>query len=296
MVIDSGANFKIEGVLAMENEALLGSLKQCQLAMLRAFIEICEKLDLRYYVIGGTLLGAVRHGGYIPWDDDIDLAMPRAEYDRFIKEGAALLPDRYFLQTFRTDPAFSAAFAKIRDEQTTFIERSASKQNIHHGVYIDIFPLDYYPDGWIARSRIDICRFFMKMRLGREFLHPEGEKRIKSAARKCLSQVSLWVYPDRIAAMECFEDLCRSIPRSRCVCSYAGIGRRKDIWPAEWILERCWLAFEDVLVSAPGCYHEMLIHFYGDYSKLPPPEERLPHHQTTKIDLERPYTRYMQLK
>lgn len=296
MVIDFGTNFKAKGVFAMENEALLGRLKQCQLAILKAFIEICERMDLRYYVIGGTLLGAVRHEGYIPWDDDIDLAMPRAEYDRFVEEGVSLLPERYFFQTFRTDPSFSASFAKIRDEQTTFIERSASRQNIHHGVYIDIFPLDYYPDGWIARSRMGICRFLMRMRLGREYLYPEGEKRIKFAARKCLSQIALWVYPDRLAAMARFEDLCRSVPRSRYVCSYAGIGKRKDVWPAEWILGRCWLAFEDVQVSVPGCYHEMLVHFYGDYKKLPPPEERVPHHQTTRIDLERPYTQYIQVE
>ena len=78
-------------------------LKNIQMELLKDFIAVCEKLGLRYYAIGGTALGVVRHGGYIPWDDDIDVAMMREDYEIFLKEGQSLLKDGYFLQTFDTD-------------------------------------------------------------------------------------------------------------------------------------------------------------------------------------------------
>lgn len=272
---------------------LSAKLKQCQLYMLKDYIRVCRHLGLSYYVVGGTLLGAVRHQGFIPWDDDIDVAMPRADYECFLEKGQALLCDGYFLQTFRTDPEFPANFAKIRDNGTTFIERSVSGKEIHHGVYIDLFPLDYYPDGLLARGKLELCRFFMKMRISKEFVHPEGEPALKMVIRKILEQVGRVLYPDWARTMEKREELYKSASKGRCICNYSGAWGRKEIWPAEWISESCELVFEGVTVSAPGEYHKMLKHFYGDYMTLPPPERRVSHHETTVIDLERPYTAYL---
>ena len=261
--------------------------------MLKEFMRICAHLDLRYYVVGGTLLGAVRHQGFIPWDDDIDLAMPREDYERFLEKGQSLLSDEFFLQTFHTDPEFPANFAKIRDNRTTFIEKSVSGKHIHHGVYIDIFPLDYYPDGCFSRVILELRRFLIKMRISGEFTYRRNESLLKALVRKRLAAICLRLYPDLTQTIEKREHLYKSVPPGRCICNYSGAWGRKEIWPAEWISESCELTFEGLAVPAPGEYHKMLCHFYGDYMTPPPLEKRVSHHETTIVDLERPYSTYL---
>lgn len=268
-------------------------LKQCQLLMLKEYIHVCRELGLRYFVFGGTLLGAVRHHGFIPWDDDIDVAMPRTDYERFLEKGQALLSGRYFLQTFRTDPEFPANFAKIRDSQTTFIERSISSKRVHHGAYIDIFPLDFYPDGFFPRTKLELQRFFMKMRISNEFLYPEDDPLPKAILRRLLGQFSRLLYTDSTQTLEKREKLHTSVPEGTRMCNYSCARCWTGSFPAEWISESCELLFEDITVTAPARYHELLCHFYGDYMTLPPPEKRVGHHMATTIDLERPYTYYL---
>ena len=120
----------------------LNELKRIELEMLKTFIKICKKHNFMYFLVGGTCLGSVRHGGFIPWDDDIDVGMPRSDYNKFIKIASEELPGNMFLQTFFTDEQYPCAFAKIRNNDTTFIEKGLRKSNINHGIYIDIFPLD----------------------------------------------------------------------------------------------------------------------------------------------------------
>lgn len=103
---------------------------------------MCDKLKLKYFVIGGTLIGAIRHNGFIPWDNDIDIAMPREDYEKFIKLGQKHLKKNLFIQTYKTDPNYLQNYTKIRDSNTTFIESNVKKHNINHGIFIDIFPLD----------------------------------------------------------------------------------------------------------------------------------------------------------
>ena len=120
----------------------LNVLKEKELELLRLFLEVCARLELTYYVLGGTLLGAVRHQGFIPWDDDIDVGMPRKDYTVFLQQAQQHLPEDIFLQTCFTDPAFPANYAKLRNSSTTFMESAFKNRNINHGICIDIFPLD----------------------------------------------------------------------------------------------------------------------------------------------------------
>ena len=114
------------------SEKQLNRLKAIELEMLRSFIEVCKELDLKYYLLGGTLLGAVRHKGFIPWDDDIDIGMPRKDYEVFISKAQNLLPVHLFVQTFQTDPQFPSAYCKIRNSNTTFLETAVKKINMNH--------------------------------------------------------------------------------------------------------------------------------------------------------------------
>ena len=119
-----------------------------QLEILHEIIRICEEYGLKYCAIGGTLLGAVRHGGYIPWDDDLDIAMPRTDYNKFCNIASKELCSPFFLQTEETDPGYLLRHAKVRNSNTTGILVAHKNKNysFNQGIFVDVFPLDNLPD------------------------------------------------------------------------------------------------------------------------------------------------------
>ena len=133
----------------------MNELQKVEYSLLRNFISVCDRLGLAYYLVCGTALGAVKYGGFIPWDDDVDVALTRADYNIFCEKAQQLLPDYIFLQNYKTDSAFPSLYTKLRDSRTTFIEESAKSLPINHGVYIDVFPLDGYPENKKAITRFE---------------------------------------------------------------------------------------------------------------------------------------------
>ena len=122
---------------------------------------ICRRHNLTYFAIGGTALGAVRHQGFIPWDDDIDIGMPRKDYEAFMRYAAEELPQGYFLQTFATEKKTPFYFAKIRKDNTKFVEFYLRDLDIHQGIFVDIFPFDNVPDNPVVEKlHYMLCRFF----------------------------------------------------------------------------------------------------------------------------------------
>lgn len=119
------------------------------LEILQAVDKTCKENNLRYYLTAGTMLGAIRHKGFIPWDDDADIAMPRPDYEKLIANAKQWLPKRYELICAENDPQYSLPFAKIQDAETTIIEHSHLRYL--GGVYLDVFPLDGLPDNKITR-------------------------------------------------------------------------------------------------------------------------------------------------
>ncbi len=128
----------------------LKQLQTTELGILRDFDAFCRQRGLRYFLIGGALLGARRYGKFIPWDDDIDVAMPREDYERLKREYSA---DGYFLQNAQSDPVFARCIQKIRKNGTRIAEYATMHQPIHQGIYIDIFPIDYVDDN--DQKRLD---------------------------------------------------------------------------------------------------------------------------------------------
>lgn len=121
-------------------------IKKVLLELLCKFDDFCKKNDLTYYLFAGTLLGAVRHKGFIPWDDDIDVVMPLEDYHRLINMDPKCVSDDTFVQSYKSDPEFIQSFMKLRKDGTIFKEFLTQHWNIHHGIYIDIFPMDGIPD------------------------------------------------------------------------------------------------------------------------------------------------------
>lgn len=262
-------------------------IQKLELEMLRIFIDVCQKLDLDYCMLGGTLLGAVRHQGFIPWDDDIDVGMMRQDYEIFLARGQEFLPEGFFLQTFQTDPEYPANFAKIRNSNTTFVEASVKNRKINHGVYIDIFPLDYYPDQNEARFKRK--NMLMKLRITDAFTL-DGMKG-KTKMVRCLSRI---LYPSITTALEKREMLFKSVIAGTRIVNHCGAWGKKEIVPKEWYGNGTELEFEGIKVRAPQQYHLWLTQVYGDYMQLPPVEKRVGHHYVEQMDLEKSYLSYIE--
>lgn len=152
-------------ILLELSDQQMKQLRQIELNILQNFIDVCEKLQIQYFVVQGTLLGTIRHQGFIPWDDDIDVGMLRADYEIFIKNGQDLLPDEYFIQTHDTDPAYPHGFAKVRNSHTAFVETTCKDIHMNHGIYIDVFPFDYYPDNWISQRIFEVKKLLLRYRI-----------------------------------------------------------------------------------------------------------------------------------
>lgn len=263
-------------------------LKAVQLDMLRHFLTVCRKLNLTYYIAGGTLLGAIRHKGFIPWDDDIDIIMPRSDYDIFLEKAQPLLPDYCFLQTLYTDPGFPANFAKIRNSNTTFIETSVRNCNMNHGVYIDVFPMDFYPEGLIPTLKWKIGNILFTGRIENEFYYPQKPS-LKSKCKRILCKVLI---PSLSKALHARDRLIKSIPPGPRMLNCSGPSGTKEIVPSHWGGEGCEFEFEGIRAIGPTEYDKWLTQLYGDYMQLPPVEERYGHHYVDVIDLHTPYTAY----
>ena len=131
-------------------------LHQCHIILLEEIKRICKKFDLKYYAIAGTLLGAVRHKGPIPWDDDMDIGMMREDYEKFLAAVKTELGDRFFLQNFDTDKGYGLNFSKLLLLDTVMIERNAADSGAYKCIYVDIFPLDNAPDDADLQEMINI--------------------------------------------------------------------------------------------------------------------------------------------
>ena len=133
-------------VLDEDLEIQVTSIQKADMLLIDKLDEICRKLDIGYFICGGSMLGYARNGGFIPWDDDIDVAMLRADYDRFMAEAGALLDDRFFLQTRQSDPEIPYLFSKLRLNNTEYITQYNERRAFHKGICLDIFPFDFIPN------------------------------------------------------------------------------------------------------------------------------------------------------
>ena len=262
-------------------------LQKVELDIFSDFIEVCKKLNVKYYLIAGTLLGAVRHKGFIPWDDDIDVGIAREDYDRFLKDAPALLPKHLFLQTYQTDPEYPHVFAKIRNTNTTFIEAAVKDNKINHGIYIDIFPLDFCYADCRQKRRFKWKERLLTMRISAMYSGVRVSK--KTALFQLLSKI---VSPSAKRALQRLDALYKSEPRGDKIANFSGIYGAREIMPIEWYGAGVDIEFEGLKATAPTQYDKWLTQVYGDYMKYPPEEKRVTHHDTIKIDINQSYKQY----
>lgn len=266
----------------------LYSVQTSAIGILKAFISICQKHGLRYYALYGTCLGAVRHQGFIPWDDDIDVGMPRRDYDKFMHIAQEELPSQYFLQNYQTEKEYLQHFSKIRDTNTTFIETDVAHLHMNHGVYIDVYPLDGVPENQLFRKILYTRLKFLQLGIYGHYISDTRPLRLRS---KIVRQVMKSLYKPvqlhrkwhALAAQYDYD-------QSDLVCYYGS--KSRHLIPREYFREGTEMKFEDLQVIVPGQYDKFLTTIYGNYMTLPPQEKQVSHHETLLIDVAKSYKDY----
>ena len=271
------------------NDQDLRDLKQIEFDMLCEFDRICKKHDIPYYISDGTALGAVRHGGFIPWDDDIDVSVIREDYDRVLRAVAEDLDPKYFLQTQQTDPEYPLTFAKIRANGTAFIERSIANVRMHHGIYIDIFPIDAMPktEGGRRRQMMWFRMYWglikkrepknpLKVLLYKLLYATVGRERLIRFAERQYHKypIEKTLYRGNIAGDHPYRAVIKTVPK-------------------EWFGSFTEMPFEGKNFPVLLEYDRYLTMMYGDYMQLPPEEKRVTVHPTVAIDPHRDYKTFL---
>lgn len=242
-------------------------LRACQLKQLSILKEIdavCRKHNITYWLDGGTLLGAVRHKGFIPWDDDIDIAMGYEDMKRFILVAKANLPEWLFVQTPETDPYIKEPMVKIRDKNSLYIEKGDSFQyDYMKSIYVDIFPFVAHPDipkGWTRRLCKGICK-------SNSILHKQHYYSLRAVAE------FFWFGGKMVIYNAIWWILCKIFRSTR----YANLPRMNGYGithQRDTVLPTSTIQFEDAEFPAPHDPNQYLVNIYGNYMEIPPVEKR----------------------
>lgn len=278
-----------------DNDLKLKNVQRVQLAMLKEFLRICEKYHLRYFLLGGSALGAVRHSGFIPWDDDIDVGMPRPDYEKFLSIAQDELGENLFLQTYVTDKNYPMNFAKIRNSATTFIQRNVAHINMNHGIYIDLFPLDGAPKQKFLQKTysnivsIFVCAILTKLNVKMCSGWTTFKGIISWSIIYLLSSLTNVNFLRRV--VDAFARINR-YDNCGVIVNWYGAYRMKEIMPKIYLDEGLPVLFEDVSVVIPKNYDVYLRHLYGNYMLFPSDENKISHHCVDIIDVDNSYVSY----
>ena len=244
-------------------------IQKVELDILKQIIILCKKYNLKYALAYGTLLGAIRHKGFIPWDDDVDIMMPRDDFEKFRTIAINNLPAPYFFQDVLTDPQYPSFTAKVRNSNTKFVEQGYKKLNkMNHGIWVDVFVVDKVKESKNTKRKILISKALNKLLLAkgvksawsiiamffsRRFLYKRIIKKLLSLHKKSFDYYM--AFPDlKKIDKNIFENL-----------------KSRD--------------FENIQANVPGNYEKILADEYDNWRQLPPESERLPRHYAGVVEI-----------
>ncbi len=270
----------------------MNDLQRVQLDILKEFIRICDELGLTYFLVCGSALGAAKYEGYIPWDDDLDVALTRKDYEIFCENAQGMLPKHLFVQNHCTDKNYPLIFSKIRNSNTTFIEKTMSGLNINHGIYIDVFPLDGYPEDVNSQNKIEKeKKHYLWIRLCcLKFKHT-----LKSMVFVTLQKL-FGVHRKPYKFVQRLENVIKQYPaeKSSIWCNHGNWQGKKEYAAREQYGEGAWANFEGLKVRIPEKYDEYLTQKYGDWRADLPEEQKIGHHYNMICDINRSYKEYIE--
>lgn len=255
----------------------LKEVQKAEIDITKEIFDICRKHQLKCSLVGGSAIGAIRHQGIIPWDDDVDLAMPRSDFNKFCSVCKKELPEHLFLQYFGTEPNCAFIFAKVRKNHTYFPETYSKDIKMHQGIWVDIFIYDKVSDDEKTRlrenQRIQFLKNLLIVKVGYKL--PENAGFI----------VKLLYYPSKLLALftnkkKLQKKLVSLMSRheseqTKYIIPYAGAyGFEKELMPSDLFEDLIDVKFNGYDFMIFKEYDLYLKSIYGDYMKLPPVEKR----------------------
>lgn len=266
----------------------------CLLDLLSVADDICKRHNIPYYAVGGTLLGAVRHGGFIPWDDDIDIAMFRQDYNRFLEIAQKELSGKYFLQTTLTDVNYYKEHARIRNSETTGICEHLELHGCNNGIYLDVLPLENYSDSFRGKLHSRICRLIGRMMTVKIHHNTRSRNSIRSHLIYAVSFLfnvrKTHLLREKLETRNSFRNTDKVTLGD---VYYSMYSREKLTFKKKDFMTVEEMPFENGAIPVPAGYKNVLQQEYGDYMKLPPVEKRGEFHSIL-FDPNTPYKEYIE--
>lgn len=271
------------------SEELMNKMHEIQLNIFKEVIEVCNKLGITYYMVHGSLLGTVLHGKFMPMDDDIDIAMFRKDFERFIIEGSQIINERYFIQYQDTDKDYPLSFAKVRDNNTTYVADKLQNIKMNHGIFIDVFPIDYYEE---ETTKVYLKKKILNTRISSRYWKEDCKNKIKlKQLMACI------IYPFWRVAIAKRNAMNRDLEKKNKI-QITG-GKKEEVGIDEELFSKYETKmFEGILVNIPIGYSRYLELIYGDYRCRTLLEDKEHDQKNVEInaivfDLNQSYTNYL---
>lgn len=264
-------------------------LHEVDLNITKEVVSICDRHKLTYFMLGGTMLGAIRHKGFIPWDDDIDLGMPRDDYEMFMSIAPKELPASLKIVNYRNTPKYQYYITRVLDTETKVVEERIGNESKYTNASIDIFPIDGTPNNPIARKIYFFRVLFHRALMSLCYKDSIDRKRKRGKAEKILLWVMERIPVEKLTTpykQKCIIDKLlrkQKYDGAKYVGNIMGAYRTREIVPASYYGKGTLYPFEDIQLRGLDKYDEYLTHTYGDYMQLPPEEKRKTHFRIIEI-------------
>lgn len=281
----------------MKDVVVKGELRrrwnECITDVLRFYIELCKKNNLRYFIAYGSAIGAVRHHGIIPWDDDIDVVMPRPDYERLVKICETTDLGKYKLLTPDNTPNYYLPFAKMCNMETTLLESREYRCVL--GMFIDIFVYEGMTDDKAESKRLikQYIKYWNRFTVASSF-YPWSKIKEKLSRGEIKDLLHYWLLSlnrktNRKRFMAKLRDVLHAYDFDSCdtVIKYPPGYGEKEIIPKNWLEGNTEIPFENLMVSIHRDYDTVLRRYFGDYMQLPPEEEQHTRHMIAYVNLDK---------
>lgn len=264
-------------------ELSLEETQKVSLEILKEIARICEEKNLRYVLIYGTLLGAIRHKGFIPWDDDVDIMMPRPDYENLLKYLEQRKEDYENLEIFNNISCSEYPYMITRISDSRYIIDTENEKSYGLGIFIDIYPFD-----GIGDNKIESLSFGLKGDILSSLCYQSTREKFSfkntSSSFKAIFKLPAYLYA-KIMGKKYFQKKLSKLANNKNYDDYKYVGcivwlsgGMRDIFEKEWFDKTLLLPFEDYKFRVPKNYEKVLEHIYGDYMKLPPIDQQIGHH------------------